>query len=67
MVERKEKIFHKRWFCNHNYKCLDDMRGFFGITQCVKCGEWRRLPDDQMTTTVLPPFKIRLDESNPKE
>ena len=51
MEERKEKIFFKRWFCKHNYEPLSDMRGFFGITQCTKCGDYGQLPDDQMTTT----------------
>ena len=55
MSEIKEKIFFKRWFCNHKNEALDDLRGFFGITQCIKCGQWSQLPEDQMQVTE---FKI---------
>ena len=54
-MNTKEKIFYKRWFCKHKYEPIDDMRGFFGITQCVKCGNYGRLSDEEM---VISTFKL---------
>ena len=51
----KKKIFFKRWFCKHKFDKVGDIRDFFGITQCQKCGEWGRLPDEQM---VISHFKL---------
>ena len=62
-TEIKEKIFFKRWFCKHQYESMKDIRGFFGITQCVKCGEYSRLPSDKMTisTGKLPEITFNKD------
>lgn len=39
--EIKSKFILVRWLCRHNWFYLDDVRGFFGIQQCEKCGEYR--------------------------
>ena len=57
MKEKQKKIFFKRWFCKHDYKEPDEIRGFFGILQCQKCGNWSQLPDEEM---VVKTFKINL-------
>ena len=60
MVERKEKIFYKRWFCKHKFESIDGLKGFFGITQCVNCGKYGRLLDEEMVTTEFKIPSIRI-------
>lgn len=59
MKEIKQKVFYKRWFCKHEYKLLKDLRGFFGITQCTKCGKYSSLPDEEMETTHFLSINIK--------
>jgi hypothetical protein len=43
----------KRLLCKHEYETMGGLMGFFGKTQCHKCGKISNLPEDQMTTSTF--------------
>ena len=55
--------FIKQLFCKHQYKSLEDLRGFFGITQCCKCSKYGQLPPEELVMTHIkfPIIKITED------
>jgi hypothetical protein len=48
----------RRLLCDHEYKEMQGLMGFFGKTECVKCGDITNLPPDKMTTST---FSVRID------
>lgn len=59
----KRKWFLARLMCQHKYEPIPDVRGFFGITQCVKCGAFSRLPFTDMKITT---FRVSVDLTSGK-
>lgn len=49
----KLQPFWKRWFCKHEPISAYGMKGFFGLTQCRKCGEWGNIPKEGMTVSTI--------------
>lgn len=45
----------KRLFCKHEFGKVGDIRDFFGIIRCQKCGKWGQKPDEEM---VIEHFRL---------